>query len=330
MKFLVIGGAGYIGSHFIYEAIAQDHECLAYDNLSTGHREAVHPQSAFQEGDIHDRAKLVETIEAFQPDAIFHFAAFALVGESTENPSKYYYNNVEGVRVLLEVVRGHAKNASIIFSSTCAVFGEPSSLPIDEGQIKNPISPYGRSKLMAEYLLEDYAKAYGLRAVSLRYFNACGAHSSGAIGEGHDPETHLIPNVIGAALGRQSLKIFGDDFPTDDGSCIRDYIHVEDLAAGHILAQEYIGRQAPGSYDVFHLGTGNGFSNLQIVREVEAVMGKEIDYTIGERRLGDPPQLFASIQKAKELLGFHPQKSDLKTIISSAIKWHKNPASLEL
>lgn len=329
MNFLIIGGAGYIGSHFIYEAIEQGHQCLAYDNLSTGHREAVHPSCEFLEADIHDLDQLGQAIASFKPDGIFHFAASALVKESTENPSKYYHNNVEGVRNLLEVIREKAKETAVVFSSSCAVFGEPQSLPLQEDHGKNPISPYGRSKLMAEFILEDYAHAYGLKAVSLRYFNACGAHSSGKIGENHEPETHLIPNIIKAAMGQQSLKIFGSDFDTKDGSCVRDYIHVEDLAAGHIQAFNYIKNQAQGSYEVFHLGTGHGFSNLEILKEAEATIGKTIDFSMDKRRAGDPPELYADNTRAKDLLGFNPSKSNLKTILSSALKWHESHETMK-
>lgn len=323
MKYLVIGGAGYIGSHFIYKAIESGHHCLAYDNLSTGHRKAIHPNCPLQEGDIHNESLLTETIKTFQPDAVLHFAAFALVGESMTNPSKYYHNNVNGVQVLLDVVKDTKPNTNIIFSSSCAVFGDPESLPITEGLSKNPISPYGRSKLVAEFLLEDYARAYGLKCMALRYFNACGAHSSGVIGEDHNPETHLIPNVIKAALGEQKLTIYGDDFPTDDGTCVRDYIHVDDLAIGHLLADECLRKQENGFYDAIHLGTGNGYSNLEIVKQIESQVGKTIEYSVGERREGDPSKLFSSIEKARSVLGFQPEFSDLKTIISTALRWHQ-------
>ena len=325
MKYMVIGGAGYIGSHFIYKAIEEGHDCLAYDNLSTGHQEAIHKQCRFLEGDLHNKGLLAETIATFQPDAIFHFAAFALVGESVENPQKYYHNNVQGVQTLLDVVKDCRPEAAVIFSSTCAVFGVPDQLPITETIEKRPISPYGRSKLMAEYLLEDYAKAYGLKCMALRYFNACGAHPSGQIGEDHDPETHLIPNVIKSALGEKPLFINGKDFPTKDGTCVRDYIHVEDLAVGHILAASYLLKSEAGIFDAVHLGTGNGYSNLEILQEVESVIGKKIDYEFADRREGDPPALYSGVEKAKSLLGFSPEHSDLKNIIVTALRWHQRP-----
>ena len=324
MKFLVIGGAGYIGSHFIREALEQGHSCIAYDNLSLGHKKAIPDSCPLVEANLLDKESLKRAIDEHCPDAVFHFAAYALVGESVTHPAKYYENNVEGVRGLLDVLKEDGKSIPLIFSSTCAVFGVPQSLPIKEGDPKNPISPYGRSKLMSEFLIEDYSKAYGLRGVALRYFNACGAHDSASIGEDHQPETHLIPNVIKSALGGKSLRIFGRDFDTADGTCVRDYIHVKDLAIAHIKAAGMLVDSDKGFYDVYQLGTGKGFSNLEIVKAVEEVIGKKIDFSFADRRPGDPPALYTSVEKASRDLKFSAEFSDLENIIRTAYLWHKN------
>lgn len=324
MRYFVIGGAGYIGSHFIRIASEQSHDVMAYDNLSRGHRRAVPEQIPFVHADILDQARLTEELEKFKPDAVLHFAALALVGESVANPDMYFRNNVQGVYSLLEAMRNAVPEASLVFSSSCAVFGVPQKLPICEDDEKKPVSPYGRSKLIAEFLIEDYCQAYGLRAMALRYFNACGAHSSGTLGEDHEPETHLIPNIIKAARAGKEVTIFGNDFPTRDGTCVRDYIHVEDLVEAHLLAAGWLSRREKGAFTPVHLGTGNGLSNLEICRATGEVMGQEIGVTFGPRRPGDPPELYADNTRAKELLGFTPQVSGPEHILSTALKWHQN------
>lgn len=323
MLFLVIGGAGYIGSHFVREAKRQGHVPVVYDNLCRGFRASIDRDVKFVEGDLLDKSKLEETLRADAYDAIFHFAAFALVGESVAEPEIYYRNNVDGVKVLLDVMREMKKAPALIFSSSCAVFGTPQKLPISEDDPKKPQSPYGKSKLVDEFLIEDYCAAYKLRGMALRYFNACGADQDGGIGEAHDPETHLIPNVLRAALKGETVTIFGDDFDTPDGTCVRDYIHVTDLADSHIKAAEFLCSKSGAYYDAIHLGTGKGYSNLEILRSAEKVLGKSVAYTIGPRRAGDPAGLYADNRKAREILGFSPKHSDLDTILRTALLWHK-------
>jgi UDP-glucose 4-epimerase len=323
MRFLVIGGAGYIGSHFVREATRQGHECTVYDNLERGFRESLDPRLPFIKADLLDAKTLESTLEKGRFDAIYHFAAFALVGESVSQPELYYENNVEGVRVLMEAMRKLKSQAALIFSSSCAVFGTPQNLPISEEDPKKPQSPYGKSKLIDEWMIEDYCLAHGIRGMALRYFNACGADKDGGIGEAHDPETHLIPNVIKAALAKQTVTIFGDDFNTPDGTCVRDYIHVTDLADAHIKAATYLCAQKGPLYDAIHLGTGNGYSNLEILKAAEKVMGIKIDHKIGPRRAGDPAGLYADNRKAKKILGFTTRYSDLETILKTALAWHQ-------
>lgn len=324
MQFLVIGGAGYIGSHFVKEAMTQGHQITVLDNLSRGHRESIPSSVTLIEANILDQQTLEKVLVQTSFDAVFHFAAFALVGESMQDPDLYYENNGEGVRALINAMRKTASRASLIFSSSCAVFGTPSRLPMKEDDAKNPISPYGRSKLLAEWLIEDASRAYGIKAISLRYFNACGASLAGDIGEDHQPETHLIPNIIRSVLKGEQLKIFGKNFPTHDGTCVRDYIHVLDLADAHIKAAEYLQAKSPGTYDVFHLGTGKGYSNLEIVQEMERVLGRKIAFQFDEPRPGDPPALFADNEKAKRLLSLRMRYSDLSTILDSSLKWHQS------
>jgi len=330
MKFFVIGGAGYIGSHFVRVATDSGHDCVVYDNFCLGHRAALQPETTLIVGDLLASKDLSAALAAEAPDAVFHFAAFALVSESVIDPKRYYENNVEGVRTLLNVMKKLCPTTPLIFSSTCAVFGVPSRLPIAEDDPKAPFSPYGRSKLMAEYLIEDYVHAYQMKGMSLRYFNACGAHPSGEIGEDHQPETHLLPNIIKAAMSGGELQIFGSNFPTPDGTCLRDYIHVMDLAESHLEAAMYLLEKPAGTYDAIHLGTGQGYSNLEILRTVEEVLGQKLLFRFTKARAGDPPALFASTDKAKRLLGFTPKYSDLTSIISSALRWHqKNPLGYE-
>ncbi len=326
MRFLVIGGAGYIGSHFVQEALRQGHTCSVYDNLSRGYRQAIPPTVDLIKADLLDAAALRKTLQANAYDAIFHFAALALVGESVSQPQLYYQNNTEGVRVLLDAIRDVNPKMALVFSSTCAVFGTPQKLPIAEDDPKNPISPYGRSKLMAEWMMEDYCHAYGLKAIALRYFNACGADENGSIGEDHVPETHLIPNVFKAARLGEKITIFGSDFPTKDGTCVRDYIHVTDLADSHLRAALYLIKAKSATFDAIHLGTGHGYSNLEIVEAAGQVLGKKLKVTMGERRAGDPPALYADNAKAKRILGFQTRHSDLPSILKSAWDWHtKHP-----
>ncbi len=323
MKCLVIGGAGYIGSHFVREALRQGHGCTVYDNLSRGFKAAVPPSAPFVKADLLDAETLTKVLAEGSFDAIFHFAALALVGESVSQPELYYENNVEGVRVLLETMRKLKSGASLIFSSTCAVFGTPTKLPISEDDPKKPVSPYGKSKLVDEWMIEDYCRAHGLKGMALRYFNACGADQDGGIGEAHDPETHLIPNILRAALAGETLTIFGDDFETEDGTCVRDYIHVTDLADSHIKAALYMQKQKAPFFDAIHLGTGHGYSNLEIVRAAEKVLDRPVARKVGPRRAGDPAGLYADNRKAKALLGFETKHSDLETILTTALRWHR-------
>lgn len=326
MRYLVLGGAGYVGSHFAWRAHEEGHSCLIYDNLCTGHRTSLPHGATLVVADLMDENVLWQVLSDYQPDAIFHFAAFSLVGESVKEPSAYYRNNVEGVRLLLDAMRLHRPHVPLIFSSTCAVFGIPDKLPIAEDDPKKPISPYGRSKLMAEYLMEDYAKAYGLRCMALRYFNASGAHPSAQIGEDHQPETHLIPNILKAVAEGKPLQVFGSNFDTKDGTCVRDYIHVGDLAAAHLQAALYLQEQPAGTFDAIHLGTGQGYSILDIIAAVEEVLQKKVTYTWADPREGDPPSLYTAKEKARRILGFEAQHSDLKTIVRTAWEWHsKNP-----
>ncbi len=323
MRFLVIGGAGYIGSHFVREAVRQGHVCTVYDSLERGFQASLPKDMAFVKANLLDARTLETTLEKGDFDAVYHFAAFALVGESVSHPELYYENNVEGVRVLLEAMRKLKSQAALVFSSSCAVFGTPEKLPISEGDRKQPQSPYGKSKLIDEWMIEDYCLAHNLRGMALRYFNACGADQEGGIGEAHDPETHLIPNVIRLALAKQTVTLFGHDFDTPDGTCVRDYIHVTDLADAHIKAATYLLAQQAPIYDAVHLGTGKGYSNLDIVKAAEKVLGIKIEYKMGPRRAGDPAGLYADNSKAKKLLGFKTRYSDLETILSTALAWHK-------
>jgi UDP-glucose 4-epimerase len=320
-KYLVIGGAGYIGSHFVETAIQSGHSCVVYDNLSRGHAYAVPTSVELINGDILDQKTMAKAIAKHNFDAVLHFAAYALVGESKIQPDIYYRNNVDGVLTLLEVLVKDGRKIPLIFSSTCAVFGTPSSLPVDENAAKNPVSPYGRSKLMAEWVIEDFCESFGLRSVVLRYFNACGASNTGTIGEDHEPETHLIPNAIKAALHGESLHLYGIDHPTPDGTCVRDYIHVLDLARAHILAASFAETLPSGSIESFNLGNNKPISNFEIIKTVEKISGKKISLIISPQRPGDPAGLYADNSKAQNLLKFTPQLS-IDDAISSAVFWH--------
>lgn len=322
MAILVLGGAGYIGSHTVYELIDRGEEVVVADNLETGHLEAVHPKAKFYQGDIRSRAFVDKVFDENKIEAVIHFAANSLVGESMTNPLKYYDNNLCGTKVLLESMVAHRID-KIVFSSTAATYGEPKNIPILETDATNPTNCYGETKLSMEKMFKWTGKAHGLRYVSLRYFNACGAHESGEIGEAHAPETHLIPLILQVPNGkRESITIFGDDYPTADGTCIRDYIHVTDLAMAHILALEYLRKGNPSN--IFNLGNGVGFSVKEVIETARAVTGHPIPAVIAERRAGDPAQLIASSDKAREVLGWNPQHDDLAKIIASAWKWHQS------
>lgn len=321
MKILVLGGAGYIGSHTVYSLIEQDNEVIVFDNLETGHIEAVHPKAKFYKGDLRNRVHIDSVLDVEKNiDAVIHFAANSLVGESMVNPLKYYDNNLCGTKVLLESLIAHnIKN--IVFSSTAATYGEPKHTPILEDDPTNPTNCYGETKKAMERMFYWTQQAHGLKYVSLRYFNACGAHISGKIGEAHNPETHLIPIILQAANGkRDHISIFGTDYNTPDGTCIRDYIHVTDLAQAHILAVEYL--LNGGESNIFNLGNGVGFSVREVIETAKKVTGKEIKVIEEERRAGDPAILIASSDKAKNILGWKPEYDDLSTIIETAWKWH--------
>lgn len=321
MAILVLGGAGYIGSHTVYELIDAGREVVIADNLETGHIEAVHPQAKFYQGDIRDRAFVDSVLEAEQIDGVIHFAANSLVGESMTDPLKYYDNNMNGTKVLLQSMVAHGVD-KIVFSSTAATYGEPERVPILETDRTEPTNCYGETKLSMEKMFKWTARAHGLRYVSLRYFNACGAYASGKIGEAHSPESHLIPLILQVPNGqREFISIFGDDYDTKDGTCIRDYIHVTDLAQAHILAMDYL--MDGGESNIFNLGNGVGFTVKEVIDTAREVTGHPIPAKVTPRRAGDPAQLIASSDKARAVLGWNPQHADLKEIIGSAWNWHK-------
>jgi UDP-arabinose 4-epimerase len=318
---LVTGGAGYIGSHACKALARAGYLPVTYDNLVHGHPAAV-KWGPLEEGDINDRLKLESVIQKYKPAAVMHFAAFAYVGESVENPAKYYHNNAVGTLILLEAMQ-NSNVDKIIFSSTCATYGMPEQLPLYESHPQNPINPYGRSKLMIEWILRDFAAAYGLKFISLRYFNAAGADPAAEIGEDHNPETHLIPLVLDTALGiRNHLEIYGADYDTPDGSCIRDYIHVSDLAEAHLLALEHL--IDGGQSDVFNLGNGDGFSVRDVIGTAMKITGKDVPFIESDRRPGDPSVLIGSSNKIRQKLKWSPKYNSLDTIIETAWRWHKN------
>ncbi len=320
MAILVLGGAGYIGSHTVYELIDEGMEVVIVDNLETGYAEAVHPKAKFYQGDIRNREFIDSVFEKENIEAVIHFAANSLVGESMTNPLKYYDNNLCGTKVLLESMVAHGID-KIVFSSTAATYGEPESIPILETDNTKPTNTYGETKLSMEKMFYWTSKAHGLRYVSLRYFNACGAHVSGEIGEAHNPETHLIPLILKVPNNqRENITIFGDDYDTKDGTCVRDYIHVTDLAQAHILAVKYL--MNGGESNIFNLGNGVGFTVKEVIEVARKVTGHPIPAVMVERRAGDPAKLIASSAKAIEVLGWKPQYADLETIIASAWKWH--------
>lgn len=323
MKILVAGGAGYIGSHTVYELIDNGADVVIIDSLETGHIEAVHPKARFYQGDIRDRAFLDDVLTKEKNiDGVIHFAANSLVGESMTNPLKYYDNNVYGTKVLLEKLIGYGIN-HVVFSSTAATYGEPKSIPIVETDPTQPTNAYGETKLAMEKMFKWCDVAHGLKYVALRYFNACGAHISGKIGEAHNPESHLIPLILQVPNGkRESIKVFGTDYPTKDGTCVRDYIHVTDLAAAHILAVKYLidGNES----NTFNLGNGVGFTVNEVIEKAKQVTKLPIKVEQDARRAGDPAVLIASSEKAKEVLGWKPKYDSLETIIETAWNWHKN------
>lgn len=322
MRILVSGGAGYIGSHTVRELQRQGHAIIVYDNLSKGHREAVPAGIRFVKGDIRDARLLESVLRGAGIEAVVHFAADSLVGESMNNPSQYYWNNVAGTLNLLDVMLSCGIE-KIVFSSTAAVYGEPIGWPIQEDFVTQPTNVYGRTKLVIERMLVDYAAAYGLHYVSLRYFNAAGAAVQGLIGEDHMPETHLIPLILQTALGkRDAISIYGTDYPTADGTCIRDYIHVEDLAEAHILALQHLADG--GESRVFNLGSETGFSVRQVIDEAKRVTGVNFSVKKTARRPGDPAVLVASSARIRSELDWQPRKSDLNSILTSAWEWHKN------
>jgi UDP-glucose 4-epimerase len=315
---LVCGGAGYIGSHTAAALLERGRRVIVADNLETGHREAVSGDAKLIVGDLRDSDFIRQTLLREKPDAVIDFAAYSLVGESVSNPLKYYANNLVGTLNLLEAMKNTGVNR-IVFSSTAAVYGMPEKIPISEDSRTDPINPYGETKLSVEKMLKWTDAAYGVKFAALRYFNAAGAHISGEIGEDHNPETHLIPNVIQAALRNEEITIFGGDYNTEDGSCVRDYIHVSDLADAHILALDAL---KDGASLTYNLGGGYGFSNLEIVKTAEEVTGKKIKYKIGPRRPGDPDVLVASSDKISAELNWRPQYPQLEKIIETAFVWH--------
>ena len=320
---LVTGGAGYIGSHTVLALKKAGYEVLILDNLVYGHRDLVEKVLEVEliQGDTGDRQLLDNLFKSRNIAAVMHFSAYAYVGESVSNPAKYYRNNVIGTITLLEAMLA-AEVKKFVFSSTCATYGVPEEVPIPEEHPQNPINPYGATKLMVERILSDFNEAYDFKSVRFRYFNAAGADPSGNLGEDHNPETHLIPLVLQTALGkRESISIFGTDYPTEDGTCVRDYIHVSDLADAHVLGLEYLLKG--GESAIFNLGNGNGFSVKEIIEAARLVTGKEIKAVECDRRPGDPPALIGSGAKARKILGWQPQYTSIKDIITHAWEWHK-------
>jgi UDP-glucose 4-epimerase len=315
---LVVGGAGYIGSHMVWLLGQKGVDVVTLDNLSSGHRDAV-LHGRFVHGDIADQLILDKVFREYKFDAVMHFASSIQVGESVQDPAKYYQNNVVNTLNLLNAMCAHGVD-KFIFSSTAAIFGEPEYSPIDEAHPKRPINPYGWSKLMVEQALADYDRAYGLKSVCLRYFNAAGAHPDGLLGERHEPETHLIPLVLQAASGRRpNITVFGRDYDTPDGTCIRDYIHILDLAEAHWLALQYL--QSAGETSAFNLGNGNGYSVESVIQAVRRVTGETVPVQEGRRRPGDPARLVANATKIRQELGWQPAYSDLDAIVEHAWRW---------
>jgi UDP-glucose 4-epimerase len=318
---MVTGGAGYIGSHCCKTLHLQGYHPITFDNLAYGHLQHV-KWGEFFEGDLGSRQHLAGFFRRYRIEAVMHFAAYAYVGESVSDPVKYYENNVRNTIHLLRSMLDH-QIKYLVFSSSCATYGNPESIPIEESHPRNPINPYGKTKRMIEEMLADFDTAYGLKSISLRYFNAAGADPETEIGEKHDPETHLIPLVLDAAAGKsRNVKVFGTDYPTPDGTCIRDYIHVTDLARAHVLSLEKL--LDGGQSDVFNLGTGRGYSVMEVIEKASRIAGKNIPYAQAIRRPGDPPVLVASNKKAVKQLGWKAQYSSLDDIISTAWNWHRS------
>ena len=317
---LIVGGAGYIGAHINKQLDINGYKTIVFDNLSFGHEDFV-KWGTFERGDLGNISEIRRIFKKYPITAVMHFAAFTYVGQSVEDPQKYYRNNVCNTLNLLQVMLEFDVK-KLIFSSTCATYGDPVEIPITEQHPQNPISPYGRGKLMVENILSDYSRAYNLRYISLRYFNAAGADPDSEIGELHDPETHLIPLILDVASGkRKSIKIFGTDYNTHDGTCIRDYIHVTDLADAHLKALQYL--ENGGKSDYFNLGNGNGFSVKEVIEKAREITGKKILAEEDKRRPGDPPVLVGSSDKIRKILKWEPKYSDLSLIIKSAWKWHE-------
>ncbi|HET6573632.1 MAG TPA: UDP-glucose 4-epimerase GalE [Fimbriiglobus sp.] len=320
MRILVTGGAGYIGSHTVKLLLARGHDVTVYDNLSAGHRRAV-PAERLVVGDLKDVDHLDHVLLVNRIEAVVHFAASCYVGESVTDPAKYYLNNLHNSLNLLDRCRRQKVNR-FVFSSTCATYGLPTAVPITEAEKQLPINPYGNTKLAFERMLADYAPAYGIGYAALRYFNASGAAADGSIGEDHDPETHLIPIVLQVALGkRPHVEVYGTDYPTPDGTCVRDYIHIEDLAEAHLLALEKL---QPGRGLAYNVGIGNGYSVREVIRVAEEVTGKPIAVKEGPRRAGDPPALVAASDKVRHELGWQPRYTELRPIVETAWNWHRS------
>lgn len=325
MSILVLGGAGYIGSHAVYQLIDKGESVVIVDNLETGHYEAVHPKATFYEGDIRSFEFLNSVFEKESIEAVIHFAANSLVGESMEKPLQYFDNNVYGTQVLLQVMVEHNVK-KIVFSSSAATYGEPELVPIIETMSTNPTSTYGETKLIMERLMKWTEQAHGIKYVSLRYFNVAGARENTEIGEDHIPESHLVPIILQTALGqRPYITIFGEDYETADGTCIRDYVHVEDLIDAHRLALDYL--RDGGQSNIFNLGSNQGFSVKKMIETARTVTGKEIPVKIGSRRAGDPSILIASSAKAQDILGWNPTRTSVTKIISDAWNWHSSHPS---
>ena len=322
MAILVCGGAGYIGSHAVHALIEKGEQVVIVDNLQTGHRGALNPKAKFYEGDIRDASVLDKIFTENKVEAVIHFAANSLVGESMEKPLLYFNNNVYGMQVPLEAMVRHGVD-KIVFPSTAAVYGEPKRVPIHEDDETCPTNTYGETKLTMEKMMKWVSRANGVRYVSLRYFNAAGALPDGSIGEDHATETHLIPLILQVPTGRRDhITVFGDDYPTPDGTCLRDYIHVVDLADAHVLALEYL--RKGGASDIFNLGNGQGFSVKEMIAAAEKATGRSIKVEIGARRAGDPAQLIASSEKARSVLGWKPQFTDVEQVIGTAWRWHEH------
>lgn len=318
---LVCGGAGYIGSHAVYRLIENSEDVVVIDNLQTGHKEAIHPKAHFYQGDIRDRDFLKTVFDNHSFDTVIHFAANSLVGESMENPLKYYDNNVYGTQVLLEIMN-EFNVKQIVFSSTAAVYGEPTQVPITETDITFPTNTYGETKLAMEKMMKWANRAHDIRFISLRYFNVAGAYGVG-LGEDHDPETHLIPLILKVPLGqRDEISIFGDDYDTHDGTCIRDYIHVLDLVDAHILAVQKLRKGSEP--EIYNLGNGSGFTVKEVIEAARKVTNHPIPASVKARRSGDPAKLVASSIKAKEELGWEPKFPNIEDIVASAWEWHKS------